>query len=112
MPWAPPRTVVDVLLVSLDPDVAEISALVRSAGLRIVETIIQRRNHPDPRTFVGRGNLDEIRERAAADDVDVVVFNGELRPTMHYVLERDLHVESYDRRRVPLELFEQRAPSR
>jgi len=102
----------DVLLVSLDPDVAEIAALVRSAGHRIVETIVQRRNHPDPRTFVGRGKLDEIRERVAADDVDVVVFNGELRPTMHYVLERELHMECYDRLRVLLELFAQRASSR
>src|SRR6266550_94565 len=102
----------DVLLVSLDPDVAEIAALVRSAGHRIVETIVQRRNHPDPRTFVGRGKLDEVRERVAADDVDVVVFNGELRPTMHYLLERELHVECYDRLRVLLELFAQRASSR
>jgi len=102
----------DVLLVSLDPDVAEISALVRSAGHGIVETMVQRRNHPDPRTFVGRGKLDEVRERVATDDVDVVVFNGELRPTMHYVLERELHVECYDRLRVLLELFAQRASSR
>src|SRR2546423_6602214 len=74
--------------------------------------MVQRRNHPDPRTFVGRGKLDEIRERVAADDVDVVVFNGELRPTMHYVLERELHLECYDRLRVLLELFAQRASSR
>jgi len=102
----------DVLLVSLDPDVAEISALLRSAGHRIVDTIVQRRNHPDPRTFVGRGKLDEVRDRVAAKDVTVVVFNGELRATMHYLLERDLHVECYDRLRVLLELFAQRASSR
>src|SRR5213594_3993109 len=102
----------DVLLVSLTADVGEISALLASAGHRIVETIVQRRNHPDSRTFVGRGKLDEVRERVAADDVDVVVFNGELRPTMHYVLERELHVECYDRLRVLLELFAQRASSR
>src|SRR5207302_1868084 len=95
----------------LDRGVIE-PASVRSAGHRIVETIVQRRNHPDPRTFVGRGKLDEVRERVAADDVDVVVFNGELRPTMHYLLERELHVECYDRLRVLLELFAQRASSR
>jgi GTP-binding protein HflX len=103
---------VDVLLVSLDPDVVEISALLTSAGHRVKGTLVQRRNHPDPRTFVGRGKIDEIRDRIAAEPVDVVVFNGELRPTMHYLLERELQLECYDRLRVLLELFAQRASSR
>ncbi len=102
----------DVLLVSLTPAVEEITALLASAGHRIVETIVQRRDHPDGRTFVGRGKLDEIRRRVDAGGVDAVVFNGELRPTMHHVLERDLGVECYDRLRVLLELFAQRASSR
>ena len=102
----------DVLLVSLTDDVAEISALLDSAGHRIVETIVQRRDRPEPRLFVGRGKLDEIRERLGRGDADVVVFNGELRPTMHYHLERKLGVECYDRLRVLLELFAQRAATR
>ncbi|HEX9341770.1 MAG TPA: GTPase HflX [Thermoplasmata archaeon] len=102
----------DVLLVSLTPAVEEITALLASAGHRIVETIVQRRDRPDGRTFVGRGKLDEIRQRVETGGVDVVVFNGELRPTMHHILERDLGVECYDRLRVLLELFAQRATSR
>lgn len=103
---------VDVLLVSLTSDVTEISALLASAGHRVAGTIVQRRDRPDPRTFVGRGKLDEVRDRLASHPVKVVVFNGELRPTMHHLLERDLHVECYDRIRVLLELFAQRASSR
>ena len=102
----------DVLLVTLTDDVAEITALLESAGHRVVETIVQRRDRPEARTFVGRGKLEEIRERVARGDVQVVVFNGELRPTMHHLLERDLGVECYDRLRVLLELFAQRASSR
>src|SRR3989442_15498565 len=102
----------DVLLVSLAADVGEISALLASAGHRIVETIVQRRDRPDSRTFVGRGKLDEVQARVDAGGIDAVVFNGELRPTMHYQLERDLGVECYDRLRVLLELFAQRASSR
>jgi GTP-binding protein HflX len=102
----------DVLLVSLDADVVEISSLIASAGHRILGTLVQRRARPDPRTFVGRGKLDEIRDLLAAEPVDAVVFNGELRPTMHYLLERELRVECYDRLRVLLELFAQRASSR
>src|SRR5436305_6000864 len=93
-------------------DVGEISALLRSAGHRIVDTVVQRRDHPEGRTFVGRGKLEEIQARVDAGGIDAVVFNGELRPTMHYQLERDLGVECYDRLRVLLELFAQRASSR
>ena len=102
----------DVLLVTLDPETDEICALLASAGHRVVETILQRRDRPDPRTFVGRGKLEELQKRVEATDVDVVVFNGELRPSMHHVLERELHAECYDRLRVLLELFAQRAWTR
>ena len=87
-------------------------ALLASAGHRIVEEILQARRFPDPHTFVGRGKLESIRERVKGGDVRAVVFNGELRPTMHYRLERALGVECYDRLRVLLELFAQRAASR
>lgn len=103
---------VDVLLVSLDPDVTEISALLASAGHRVADVIVQRRERPDARTFVGRGKLDELRDWVKDHVVGAVVFNGDLRPTMHYVLERELRVECYDRVRVLLELFAQRASSR
>ncbi len=102
----------DVLLVSLTDDTAEIEALVDSAGHRVIDRILQRRNHPDPQTFVGRGKLGEILERIERGDVALVVFNGELRPTMHYHLEQELGVECYDRLRVLLELFAQRAATR
>jgi GTP-binding protein HflX len=102
----------DVLLVSLTADMREIAALIDSAGHRIVDRVVQRRDHPDPQTFVGRGKLEEVKERIDRDGVDFVVFNGELRPTMHYHLEQELGVECYDRLRVLLELFAQRAATR
>src|SRR2546428_5192287 len=65
----PVSRTVDVLLVSLAPDVREISALLASAGHRIVETIVQRRDRPDTRTFVGRGKLGELRVDAYYETV-------------------------------------------
>ncbi len=102
----------DVLLVSLSDDTDEIEALLDSAGHRVVDRIVQRRDHPEPQTFVGYGKLGEIKDRLARGDIALVVFNGELRPTMHYHLEQELEVECYDRLRVLLELFAQRAATR
>ena len=102
----------DVLLVSLTDDTREIEALLESAGHRVAGRIFQRRDHPDAQTFVGRGKIEEIKDYLARDDVSIVVFNGELRPTMHYHLEQELGVECYDRLRVLLELFAQRAATR
>ena len=62
----------DVLLVSLTPAVEEITALLASAGHRVAETIVQRRDYPDGRTFVGRGKLDEIRQRVEAAVLDLI----------------------------------------
>ena len=102
----------DVLLVSLGGDTAEIEALIDSCGHRRIETLVQRRNRPDPRSFVGRGKLTELQERVERVAPDLVVFNGELRPTQHYHLEEALGVECYDRLRLILEIFGQRAHSK
>ena len=102
----------DVLRVSLTDDTREIEALLESAWHRVVGRIFQRRDRPDAQTFVGRGKIEEIKDYRARDDVSIVVFNGELRPTMHYHLEQELGVECYDRLRVLLELFAQRAATR
>src|SRR2546426_5243779 len=102
----------DVLLVSLTADVGGILALLASAGHRIVETIVQRRDRPDSRTFVGRGKLDEVQAPLDARGSDAGGVNGGLRPTTHYPLPRDLGGECYDRPRGLLELFAQRASSR
>jgi GTP-binding protein HflX len=102
----------DVLLVSLTDDLAEMRALLASAGHRIVDEIVQRRDRPHPRTFLGGGKLEDAVARARRGDVRVVVVNGELRPTMHYALERAFGLECYDRLRVLLELFAQRAATR
>ncbi len=102
----------DVLLVSLGGDTAEVEALIDSAGHRRIETVVQHRDRPDPRSFVGRGKLKELEGHVERVAADVVVFNGELRPSQHYHLEKALGVECYDRLRLILEIFGQRAHSK
>jgi GTP-binding protein HflX len=103
---------VDVLLVSLKPEVWEIRELIAAAGHRIVEEVWQRRGEAHPRYFVGSGKLLELKERVTGSGVGAVVFNGELKPSQHYALEKELGVECFDRVRVILEIFTQRAHSR
>src|SRR3989442_694702 len=73
----------DVLPVSLPAQLGEISALLASAGHRILETIVQRRDHPDSRTFVGRGKLEEIQARVDAGGSAAGGFYREVPPTTH-----------------------------
>lgn len=101
-----------VLLVSLTRDVAEITALIRSAGHDLVDTVVQVRDAPDRRFFVGKGKLDELADRLEDSDIEVVLCNGELHPSQHYTLEKRLNRQCYDRLRLILEIFAERAHGR
>src|SRR3972149_4757795 len=102
----------DVLLVGLSNDLAEIRALIDSAGYHLAGELVQRRPHPDPRYFIGKGKLEELKRVAKESGAEVVVFAGALRPSQHYELEKSLGVQCFDRLRVILEIFTQRAHSR
>ncbi len=97
---------------SLGQDLREIRELVRAAGYNIAGEVLQRRPEAHPRFFVGPGKLKDLRTQVAAAGVQAVVFHGELKPSQHYTLERELGVECFDRVRVILEIFTQRAHSR
>ena len=67
---------VDDIESSLD----ELSQLVDTAGADEVARVVQRRDRPDPATYVGKGKVDELREVSLAVDSDTVVFDDELSP--------------------------------
>ncbi len=102
----------DVLLVGLDEDLEELRAFVGSAGYRLVDVFVQHRNRPDPRTFVGKGKLEELKKVVKETKVQAVVFAGALRASQHYELEKALGVQCFDRLRVILDIFTQRAHTR
>jgi len=103
---------VEALLVSLHHGNKEIRDLISSAGYNLVSEVIQRREREDPRYFVGKGKLEEIRGILESNGIGLVIFNGELKPSQHYNLERELGVECFDRTRLILEIFATRARSR
>ncbi|HEY8545251.1 MAG TPA: GTPase HflX [Acidimicrobiales bacterium] len=89
----------------------ELSLLVDTAGADEVGRIVQRRNAPDPPTFVGKGKAEELKELALATDCDTVVFDNELTPAQQYNLEKLLGRTAIDRTAVILDIFAQNAHS-
>ncbi len=89
----------------------ELAELVDTAGADVVARVLQRRDRPDPATFVGRGKVDELAELSTAVDADTVVFDEELSPAQQRNLEKILGRTAIDRTAVILDIFAQNARS-
>ena len=89
----------------------ELSLLVDTAGADVVDRVIQRRDRPDPATFLGSGKVSELAERCLEYDVDTVVFEHALTPGQQRNLERLLGRTAIDRTAVILDIFAQNARS-
>ena len=87
----------------------ELSLLVDTAGADVVARELQRRDAPDPATFVGSGKAAELRELADMVDADTVVFDDELTPAQQFNLEKILERSALDRTAVILDIFAQNA---
>jgi GTPase len=89
----------------------ELALLTDTAGADPMETVLQRRDRPDPATYVGAGKAEELHELAEALDVDVVVFDDELTPAQQRNLEKLLERDVVDRVALILDIFAQHATS-
>ena len=97
-------------LVSIDENIEEARELCRTLGIEVAKNVVQRRPHPDPHTFIGTGKLEELKE--VANEVDLFVFDGELKPSQHFRLEMTLKRLCTDRVGLVLEIFERNAGSK
>jgi GTP-binding protein HflX len=89
----------------------ELALLVDTAGADPVELVLQRRDTPDPATYIGSGKAKELQELADALDVDLVVFDDELTPAQQRNLEKLFKVDVVDRVALILDIFAQHARS-
>lgn len=89
----------------------ELALLVDTAGAEVVGRVIQRRNEPDPATYIGSGKAEELHELSETLDVDTVVFDNELTPAQQRNLEKILGRTAIDRTAVILDIFAQNASS-
>jgi len=91
---------------------AELKALAETAGSEVLEGLIQRRDKPDPATYIGSGKVSELRQLVAATGADTVVCDGELSPSQLRTLEDKLKVKVVDRVALILDIFAQHAKSK
>ncbi len=91
---------------------AELQALAETAGCEVLEGLAQRREKPDPATYVGSGKAKELRDAVIATGADTVICDGELTPGQLRKLEDVLKVKVIDRTWLILDIFAQHASSR
>jgi GTP-binding protein HflX len=87
----------------------ELRELARSAGARIIDEVIQRRERPDPATFIGKGKVEELREQVLLEGADLVIVDHELSPSQTKNLEQALDTKVIDRTGLILDIFARRA---
>jgi GTP-binding protein HflX len=94
-----------------EASLAELALLADTAGAQVVESVLQRRDTPDPATYIGKGKAQELQELATALDVDLVIFDDELTPAQQRNLEKTFNVDVVDRAALILDIFAQHARS-
>lgn len=95
-----------------EASLAELKALAETAGSEVLEGLIQRRDKPDPSTYIGSGKLIELRQIVVATGADTVICDGELSPSQLRTLEEKLKVKVVDRVALILDIFAQHAKSK
>ncbi|HSO68119.1 MAG TPA: GTPase HflX [Arachnia sp.] len=94
-----------------DNAMTELRLLAETAGSEVLAELVQRRSHPDPATYVGRGKVEEVAEAVRATGADTVICDGELEPAQLRTLEDRIKVKVVDRTALILDIFAQHAKS-
>ena len=100
---APPKGV--------DPFLGELRELSRTAGVEPVAELVQHRERPDPRTYVGKGKLEELKEAFKRSGAESLIVDDELSPVQQKQLEDALQARVVDRTQLILDIFAQHAVS-
>ena len=90
----------------------ELKELVSTAGGDVIESYIQKKDRPDSATFIGKGKVTELAERAHKLKIETLVFDDELKPVQQRNLEEITGAKVVDRTRLILDIFAQRARTR
>jgi GTP-binding protein HflX len=83
----------------------ELTGLATTAGTTVVGTVIQKRDHPDQTTYLGKGKVSELRGLVEMQKADVVLFDNDLNPAQTRNLEKALNIKVIDRSELILDIF-------
>jgi len=93
----------------LDDFLDELNFLTFTAGGKVFKRFTQKTNSPDPKYFLGKGKMDELRQYILVNDINSVIFDDELTPTQQLNIEKFLKIKVLDRTGLILDIFAQRA---
>jgi GTP-binding protein HflX len=96
----------------IEESMSELASLAETAGIPALATVIQRRDRPSPRTFFGKGKVEEIRAAAKELEADVVIVNDDLTSAQARNLEEELACKVIDRTQLIMDIFAQRAATK
>lgn len=102
---------IDMGLYNAQVSMDELEELARTAGAVVAAKIIQKRDKPDSATYVGSGRLEEIKSFTEANNVDLLIFDGELTPSQQRNIEDETDIRVIDRTTLILDIFAARARS-
>jgi GTPase len=94
-----------------DEELAEMRELLRTAGVEPVGELVQRRAAPDPRTYVGKGKLRELKQAVTSADAESLIVDDDLDPGQQRRLEDEFKLRVVDRTQLILDIFAQHAVS-
>lgn len=92
--------------------IRELAALAETAGSQVLDALLQRRDKPDPGTYLGKGKAAELAEIVASVGADTVIIDSELAPSQRRGLEDVIKIKVVDRVALILDIFAQHAKSR
>ncbi|MFN8416818.1 MAG: GTPase HflX [Cytophagaceae bacterium] len=87
----------------------ELDFLARTAGIEVIRSFTQKLDRPDPKTFIGKGKLEEIKNYLTDSGIKVAIFDDDLSPSQLKNLEKELQIKIYDRSLLILDIFSLRA---
>ena len=99
-------------LLDAENSLRELAALAETAGATVLDGLLQRRAHPDPATYLGKGKAEELKSMVATYGADTVIADTELAPSQRRALEDVVNAKVIDRTAVILDIFAQHAKSR
>jgi GTP-binding protein HflX len=98
--------------IEAEENMRELRELARTAGTEVVDSVVQLRDHVDPKLVMGKGKLEEVVVRAMQLDASVLVFDRELTPAQASAIAKHTDLKVIDRTQLILDIFAQRAESR